>query len=188
MEITRTAIKKVSLKNEQLEAHMEVTFNGRDEQDNDIETVDDVVRKSSQALHIDLDEAMKRLRIHLVVVCEQPEALHIDESNVYDFDVEEIENYEVTGYTISGSDENAGVVLTGKKLLKNGTVLNLNTPFTKFEDEENYKFGGSLSSDIEACNFEVEAHFNGKWGIVQQSFDFDIPEEAEQEVEMSVAS
>ena len=158
MEITRREMKKLSLKDDRFEAVMETDFNGQDPDGNEIETTDEMSRKSSQVMHADMKAALNRLRIHMVCVCEQPEADQITDENVYNFDPEELENYEITGYSLSGSDDNAGVVITGKKLLKNGTVLNINTPFTKFEDEENYPHGGSLLNDITGCNFEVLAH------------------------------
>lgn len=179
MEIIKTEIKKASIKDESLEAKMEVEFRGKDEQGNSVETIDDVTRKSPQVLHADLKEAFRRLRLHMVIVCEQPEAGDIEAEGIDNFSSDNLENYEVTGYTISGSDESEGVVLTGKKLLKSGMVLNINTPFTKYEDEENYAYGSDLSADILACNYEVKAHLNGKWGIVQQEFNFDPPNEAE---------
>ena len=179
MEIIKTEVKKLSLKNERLEATMEVDYRGKDPNNNEIETTDEVVRKSSQVVHADLKETLNRLRIHMVCICEQPEAGLLNDKNIFDFDPDQLENYEITGYSISGYDESRGVVITGKKLLKTGMVLNINTPFTKFEDEDGYKYGGALASDIEACNYEVEAHLNGKWGIVQQEFDFDTPAEAD---------
>ena len=111
-----------------------------------------------------------------------PEAVQITEDNVYDFDPEQLMNYEITGYSIGGSDDSAGVTITGKKLLESGQVLNLNVPFTKFEDEDGYIHGAALMSDIQACNYEVEEFLNGKWGIVQQElpgFETDTPNEAE---------
>lgn len=169
MEITRKEVKKVSIKDAHLEAIFEADFKGNDpETGAPIEETGEYSRKSSQLRTADFNNAMNRLRIHMVCICEQPEASQINGENVYDFDPDQLMNYEITGYTIGGSDESAGVTITGKKLLENGKVLNLNSPFTKFEDEDDYAHGAVLMGDIEACNAEVEAFLNGKWGIVQQ--------------------
>lgn len=92
--------------------------------------------------------------------------------------MEKFNNYVVTGYSIGGSDENAGVTIIGQKLLKSGSVLNMIGPFIKFEDFEAYAFAGELYADIYSCNYEVEQYlFKEKWGIKQQEFDFDVPED-----------
>ena len=186
MENVSNEIKKVSLKNERLDVTLEQEFKGLDENGNDIETIDDVTRKCSQIVHKDLKAAFDKLKSHMVVICEQPEGQKVKSTGIYDFNVDELDNYLVTGYSKGGSDEHAGVVIIGQKLLHSGQVLNLICPFSKFEDEDNYIFGGALSADIDACDHEVNEYlFNGKWGIVQQSFDFDTPEDAELKVSVS---
>ncbi len=171
MEITRQKVKKVSLKDNRLEAIMEVDFKGTDPGGNEIETTDEVVRKSSQVIHADLKIALSALKAHLIIICEQPEAGQVDD--IYNAAGYAFDNYEVTGYTIGGSDENEGVTIIGKKLLKTGQVLNLIAPFTKYEDEDGYKYGNALSQEIMGCDHEVLAYLDGKWGIVQQEFGFD---------------
>lgn len=182
MEITRKEVKKVSIKDALLEAVFEADFAGTDPNGSPVEETGEYSRKSSQVRTGDFNAAFNRLRIHMVCICEMPEAVQITEDNVYDFDPEQLMNYEITGYSIGGSDESAGVTITGKKLLESGQVLNLNVPFTKFEDEDGYIHGAALMSDIEACNSEVEEFLNGKWGIVQQElpgFETDTPNEAD---------
>lgn len=182
MEITRREVKKVELKDAHLKATFEADFKGIDPEGNPIEETGEYSRQSSQMRTSDFSAAFNRLRIHMVCICEMPEAADVEESDIYEFDAEELDNYEITGYSIGGSDDNAGVTIMGKKLLPNGKVLNLNVPFTKYEDEEDYKHGAALMGDIEACNAEVEAFLNGKWGIVQQEipgFEIDTPGEAD---------
>ena len=53
--------------------------------------------------------------------------------------------------------------------------MNLNTPFTKFNDEnEQYDFQFELEQAVEQCDFEVREYlFNKKWKVVQQEFSFE---------------
>lgn len=181
MEIVRQEVKKLSIKDALVEAVFEADFKGINEEGNTVECTDDYSRKCSQMPTADFKAAINRLRIHMVCICEQPEAVNITSDNVYEFDTEQLMNYEITGYSIGGSDDSAGVTIIGKKLLLGGKVLNLNVPFTKYEDEDGYEHGAALMGDIEACNAEVEAFLNGKWGIVQQEipgFETDTPAEA----------
>lgn len=148
----------------------------------------EVNEKCPQIVHSDLKKAFNRLVLHLIMVCEQPEAGKIDIENIHEIDLEEFHNYVVTGYSIGGSDESAGVTIIGQKLLRSGQVLNLISPFIKFEDSEAYSLAGELYSDIQGCDCEVcEYMFNGKWGIKQTEFEFDTPTESGVEMEVSVS-
>lgn len=138
-----------------------------------------IEKQCPQIVHADLRDRFDKLKVHLINVCEMPEASKINSSNIYDSDFKDFANYIITGYSHGGNDESAGVAITGQKLLKSGQVLNLNTPFIKFEDEETYEFAGVLYTDIQGCDYEVEEYlFNDKWGVKQLDFDFDAPEEA----------
>lgn len=124
----------------------------------------------------DLKRAFSMLVPHMAFLCEQKEAenrLSLDE---LPDNIETI--LDVTGYTVGGDGDSKGVTVTGKRFLKSSKVLNLNTPFTKFNDEnEQYDFQFELEQAIEQCDFEVREYlFNKKWKVVQQEFSFeDIP-------------
>lgn len=172
MENARNEIVKASVKNDRCEVTYKESFT-------EANFSNEVSKKCSQIVHVDMKKALDRLRLHLVMVCEQPEATLISIENIHMIDMEEFANYAVTGYSIGGSDESAGVTIIGQKLLKSGSVLNLISPFIKFEDSEAYSFAGELFSDVQSCNYEVEEYlFSEKWGIKQQEFDFDAPEES----------
>lgn len=121
----------------------------------------------------DLKRAFSMLVPHMAFLCEQKEAenrLSLDE---LPDNIETI--LDVTGYTVGGDGDSKGVTVTGKRFLKNSKVLNLNTPFTKFNDEnEQYDFQFELEQAIEQCDFEVREYlFNKKWKVVQQEFSFE---------------
>jgi hypothetical protein len=185
MENVTNQIVKAAVKNDRCEVTFEENFTESNYSNN-------VTKKCSQIVHADLKKALDRLKIHMVIVCEQKEAeellseLHRDDSDeamkyFEEFDTERLANYLVTGFSIGGSDENQGVTLIGQKLLASGQVLNLISPFVKYEDNDGYEFAAELSSDIEAACYEVEQYlFGEKWGIKQAQIDFDSPGEIQQ--------
>lgn len=180
MENARNEILKASVKNDRLEVTFKENFT-------EANYSNEVSKKCSQIVHADLRAALDKLKLHQVVICEQPEAELINFESIHEFNFEQLENYIVTGYSIGGSDESAGVTIIGQKLLKSGSVLNMISPFIKFEDTDAYLFAGELSADIDACNWEVTEYlFGEKWGIKQQEFDFDTPESA-QDVEVTIS-
>jgi len=180
MENEKNEILKASVKNDRLEVTFKENFT-------EANYSNEVAKKCSQVVHADLRSALKRLKLHLVVVCEQPEAGLVDFESIHQFNLDQLDNYIVTGYTIGGSDESAGVTIIGQKLLKSGQVLNLIAPFTKFEYLDAYVFAGELYSDIQGCNYEVKEYlFGEKWGIKQTDFYFDVPENA-QDIEMTIS-
>jgi len=176
MENAKNEIIKASVKNDRCEVTYKETFK-------EANYSNEVSKKCEQIVHSDLRKSFDRLKLHLIYVCEQPEAVKIDSENLYELDLEQFSNYVVTGYSLGGSDENAGVTIIGQKLLQSGQVLNLISPFIKFEDIDSYQFAGELYADIKACSWEVSEYlFSEKWGIKQAEFDFDLPDGVEMEV------
>lgn len=108
-----------------------------------------ITKKCAQIIHGDLKRALDKLKVHLVCISEMPEAERFDSVNIYDFNPDDLPNYVVTGYVHGGTDEQAGVTIIGKKLLKSGQSLNINTPFIQFLDEDKYPYGDALSLDIQ---------------------------------------
>lgn len=121
----------------------------------------------------DLINAFGALVAHLAFLCEQKEA--DGKKFLEDLPNDIDKKLEVTGYSIGGEDESRGVTLTGKRFLKTNKVLNLNSPFTKFcDDNEQYEFAFELEQAIDACEYEVNEYlFNKKWKIVQQELPFE---------------
>ena len=119
------------------------------------ENEDNVTVEGKNLIHKDLRAAFNELIPHLTFLCEQKEA---DGKDSIDELPEEIfSTFEVTGYTIGGSDDNVGV------------------PFTMFNNEnEEYEHAFELQQAIDACNYEVEQYLTAKkWAVVQQELPFD---------------
>lgn len=176
MQVTKNEISKVTLKNDRASVQFKETAG---------DEINSVTKDCGAVVHKDLVAAMNRMKIHLVVLTEQPEAILVNHSSITDFDLSQLDNYVITGYVIGGTDEHTGVTIIGQKLLKSGKVLNLISPFTKYEDE--YEFSEELGQDVEMATYEVKEYlFNDKYGIKQQEMDFDAPQDAS--IELSNAA
>lgn len=137
------------------------------------ENEDNVTVEGKNLIHKDLRAAFDTLIPHLAFLCEQKEA---DGKDSIDELPEEIfSTFEVSGYSIGGTDDNTGVTLVGKRFLKSKKVLNLIAPFTMFNNEnEEYEHAFELQQSIDACNYEVEQYLTAKkWAVVQQELPFD---------------
>lgn len=100
--------------------------------------------------HNDLIEKFEALRLHMALICEYAD----DMDDIDDFTPKDWAKVFVTQITITGQDENAGVVLTGFRLLADGSKLNLNTPNVKFEHTD-YQFGRELSDAVDDLTAEA---------------------------------
>ena len=173
MEQVKNEIKKAVVKKDRLN----VVYNERFSESN----YTNVINKScDQIIHCDLREAFIRLRLHLVVLCEQPEASNINKDSFSSPGyAETLENYIITGYANDSVDGVSGITIMGSKLLQSGKVVDLKI-FVPLLDEQ-YPYYEELSIDAAACDAEVESYlFEEKWGVRQERLDFetDEPEEA----------
>lgn len=173
MEQVKNEIKKAVVKKDRLN----VVYNERFSESN----YTNVINKScDQIIHSDLREAFSRLKLHLVVLCEQPEASKIDKDSFTSPGyAETLENYIITGYANDSVDGVSGITIIGSKLLQSGKVVDLKI-FVPLLDAD-YPYYEELSIDAAACDVEVESYlFEEKWGIRQERLDFetDEPEEA----------
>ena len=111
-------------------------------------------------VHQDLIDAFAKLPKHLAILCDGLE-VPAKVKHLEDWNDEELIKFTVRGFSIGGNEESEGVSLSGAKEGTYG-LINLNTPFQKWETSE-YAQIGSLGSDINACIYEVEQYlFEGK--------------------------
>lgn len=175
MEQVKIEIKKSAIKKDRLN----VVYNERFPEANYTNVVN---KNCDQIVHSDLKDAFSRLKLHLVVLCEQPEAKLVTKLSFSSPGfTETINNYVISGYSNDSVDGIAGITIMGAKLLQSGKVVDLKI-FVPFEDEE-YPFSEELRIDAAACDAEVEYYiFEEKWGVKQERLDFECDEPAESTV------
>jgi hypothetical protein len=167
---TTITIKKARLKDRTLEVGMTETVRLND----DSTTYNEVTKKCDALVHDDMLNAFRKLVPHAAVICDLKEADRVKITDELNGD--DITNMSVTGFTVSGTDENEGCVLIARK--ETGKrVLNLITPFIKYSDTDEYRYGSELSDVINACVHEVHEYLNGKCAVKQLSL-FDEAEPA----------
>ena len=178
MEQARNDIQKAVIKKDRLNVSFNEVFKAGNYTNN-------VSKICDQIVHHDLKESFEKLKLHLIVLTEQPEAGQINKSNINDLGyLAVIQNYVVTGYSHDSNDGISGVTIHGQKLLKSGKTVDLKI-FVPIMDDD-YPFSEDLGLDIQRCDWEVSEYlFSEKWGIKQEMLDFDseIPEEANVEGE-----
>lgn len=70
--------------------------------------------------------------------------------------------YNVTGFKISGDEENRGVILIGTKYVSGGGRINLVTPKIPLDENSSYKWKEELRDAVEKARLEVELYEKGK--------------------------
>lgn len=135
-------------------------------------------------VHEDLKRAFKKLTIHLRLLTGQvneatgKSALHADydpertlvlfdpdmdfQFTEKDWDI--IDSLYCAGFSIGGSGDSEGVTLIGRRTIREGKVLNLVSPFQKWENDSfDYPHSSELSQVIAECIGEVKLYlFEGK--------------------------
>lgn len=110
--------------------------------------------------HDDLIQRFEALRPHMAMLCEYHSDGDVEEDY---FEQDQMMLFDprlffkavfVTQVTLTGHDENSGVVLTGFRLLRDGSKLNLVTPNLKFEYAE-YRFIRELSDAVDELTAEA---------------------------------
>lgn len=149
--------------------------------------VENKIKQDSDApIHEDLERAFDNLVAHFIIITEEQEVTDklrnvITRPHNEDFILpEDIEKkYKVTGISITGSEDNEGVVISGMKFLKTGKSVSFSTPDKKFDDEE-YEFSQELYDAVEHLKNEVLEYMDGKHGTrhVVGTLNFDEEEES----------
>lgn len=143
--------------------------------------VNNVTKECGAPAHDDLRRAFRQLTPHLALISEQVrinydgrKVDHGDESDarekvmdpeelytMSDADWKIVTAMECMGFSIGGSGDSEGVTIIGRRDLSSGSVLNLTSPFTKFQSD--YSFTSELAELIETCKAEVYSYlFEGK--------------------------
>lgn len=157
--------------------YLEIEFEQKiTSEDNEIFTIESA-QKCTWSPHNDLLVCLDRLKPHLAVLCEQVETmLEIDSyAEMLTTPHPILAKLKVTGFTIGGSDEHEGVTLIGRRVLAGNRVLNLVSPFCKWEDEHNgYSNAYELAVIIQDLQEEVRMYLDGKKApAAQLSLEFE---------------
>lgn len=148
-----------------LKLEYEETVTSKDEEGNEKANVFDYTVTCRNEVHEDLVNALQNLRPHVLAITESFEP----KSDLAEIPEQMLDKIEVTGISIGGSDEHLGVTIIAKRKLKHGKILNLTTPFQKYEDENMpYEFAGELYADVEQLVDEVQQYLNGKYAPSKQ--------------------
>lgn len=129
--------------------------------------------------HNDLLKTFNLLRCHMALICEISPLVDIGELELKTPEHTAPGIY-VTGVTLTGSQENAGVVLTGFKMLANEKKLNLNTPNINLGADE-YAWPIELSELLDELESEAKKAYADKKRKIIQGDLFDNNNEAEAE-------
>ncbi len=110
-------------------------------------------------VHPDLLEKMKELEVHLALRCGYITVKKVDKHP----EECEVEDFHVSGYSIGGKEGAEGVVITGHHLPPLGGAVILNSPFIRFETEEDkaYPFIDQLKIALDGLEAEVKAYMDG---------------------------
>ena len=127
-------------------------------------------------IHKDLKEAMQALIPHLALITEQREAYKMTLGKLREQRItDETDNVykRLTVDSVSFSNGEQRVNLTGCRILTKTGVISLSTPTVNLEDNEDYEYSDDLALDIDAVKYEAKAYIEEKkWGVKEASLEF----------------
>ena len=92
---------------------------------------------------------------------------------------EDLNNYGVTGFKISGSDENKSVIIGGYKETGYG-IIHFETPKIKLSNTP-YLYVEELNDRLKYALNEVEEYMNGKTAPQYETLSLEFPEDENEE-------
>lgn len=112
--------------------------------------------------HADLKKAFQALVIHAAIIGEFVSASIITDIRKHDPEI--IENFNVTGFTVAGANDDEGVILSARKTLKSGKTMGFNTPkiLLNTESETAYEFAEDLGLCVADCKDQLIEYLQGK--------------------------
>ena len=137
---------------------------------------DQVTKVCNNPVHADFKEKMAHLGVHAILICELVDITKLKLKDLDDYHPPLLEYITIHGVTIK---EGEGVTISFERKLSTGKVINLNTPYTKYYEDNGYKYGDDLQIAIDELVKEVEAYLEGKFGEgAQLSMEFENNEDA----------
>ena len=127
-------------------------------------------------VHKDLKDAMFAIIPHLAIITEQREAYNVplntlvaqritdEQDNVYK---------RLTVESISFSQAEQNVSITGSRILTKTGVISITSPTVNLEDGDDYQHNDELALAIDAVKYEAKEYIEDrKWGVKQAELDF----------------
>ena len=127
-------------------------------------------------VHKDLKDAMFAIIPHLAIITEQREAYNVplntlvaqritdEQDNVYK---------RLTVESISFSQAEQRVSITGSRILTKAGVISITSPTVNLEDGDDYQHNDELALAIDAVKYEAKEYIEDrKWGVKQAELDF----------------
>jgi hypothetical protein len=114
--------------------------------------------------HPDFRQAMQAMAVHLGLLCDYLSTQQIKDIDKYDPEL--VEKFVVTGISLRAKQDNEGIVLMGRKITKRDSSVTLNSPFTRFEENEEtaYRYIDHLMGLKEILIDEAHQYLAGKHG------------------------
>ena len=128
-------------------------------------------------VHKALRDAMNALIPHLSIITEQREAYNrtlkeVQGDRITDEGIKSVYK-RFTVDTVSFSNNERKVSLSGVRLLTTAGVVQLSTPQIDTEEDENYQYHNELAIDVEAVKYEAKEYIEQrKWGVKEASLEF----------------
>ena len=128
-------------------------------------------------VHKDLKDAMNALVPHLSIITEQREAYNrtlkeVQGDRITDEGIKSVYK-RFTVDTVSFSNNERKVSLSGVRLLTTAGVVQLSTPQIDTDEDENYQYHNELAIDVEAVKYEAKEYIEQrKWGMKEASIEF----------------
>jgi hypothetical protein len=135
--------------------------------DGDESTNAEISFKSPRKVHEDLVRAFAELVPHLILLTESIDGISL---NDLPKDVR-FAKFEARSFSIGGSDEHRGVVISGIRRVNGNRVVSLSTPFTVFEPNTEigvYEYLDELLAAVETCIDETKLFIEGKHAVSPQ--------------------
>lgn len=136
----------------------------------------EITIKGKNTVHADLKTRLAALIPYFAELTEQKEADSYDWNNIdSESNLDLMRRLDVSGVSLGGDDNCPIATLTGRRTLMSSKVLNLNTPPTDLNADDN----GWIRADdfrfaIDAFFYEVKEYITErKWAIKQTEFNFE---------------
>lgn len=122
----------------------------------------EVEEKHSSKAHKDFTDALDKMRIHLAMLFGFMKPTEVKDPVSY---MTGVGDYHVQSFSIGGEDEDQGIVISGYRILPSGKAAILNTPFTRFNEDEatRYKHMDALLKVVAEVREETVKYMGGKF-------------------------